>query len=54
MTRILLPEDFGEPSLSIAGFQLWVHGRQFPEATDFYDGNWLRVTAHCKASAASV
>lgn len=44
----------GEPDLKIAGFQLWVHGRQFPESEDYYDGNWLRVTAHCGASGASV
>ncbi len=40
--------------MEVAGFQLWVHGRQFPEADDYYDGNWLRVTAHCSASGASV
>jgi hypothetical protein len=34
-------------------FQLWVHGRQFSEAHDYDDGNWLRVTAHCGASGAS-
>jgi hypothetical protein len=44
----------GPASLKIAGFQLWVHGREYPEATDPYDGNWLRVTAHCGASGASV
>jgi hypothetical protein len=47
-------EDFGEPDLKVAGFLLWVHGRQFPGSEDYYDGNWLRVTAHCGASAASV
>jgi len=54
MPRTLSPEDFGEPSLRVAGFQLWIHGRQFPDSTDYYDGNWLRVTAHCGASGASV
>ncbi len=48
------PEDLGTPDLKAAGLQLWVHGRQFPDATDYYDGNWLRVTAHCGASGASV
>jgi hypothetical protein len=46
--------DLGKPDLKIAGFQLWVHGRQFPESEGYYDGNWLRVTAHCGASGASV
>lgn len=54
MTQKLTPTDLGEPDLQVAGFQLWVHGRQFPEAEDYYDGNWLRVTAHCGASGASV
>jgi hypothetical protein len=44
----------GPPSLKVGGFQLWVHGRQFPEAQDADDGNWLRVTGHCGASGASV
>ena len=46
--------DLGPPDLKVAGFQLWVHGREFPEADDYDDGNWLRVTAHCGASGASV
>jgi hypothetical protein len=46
--------DLGPPDLKVAAFQLWVHGRQFPEADDYYDGNWLRVTAHCGASGASI
>ncbi|MHC4682434.1 MAG: WapI family immunity protein [Planctomycetota bacterium] len=54
MNQKLSPEDLGEPVLKVAGFLLWIHGRQFPEADDYYDGNWLRVTAHCGASGASV
>ncbi|MCU0224951.1 MAG: hypothetical protein MUF27_12980 [Acidobacteria bacterium] len=54
MSQKLTPADLGEPDLKVAGFQLWVHGRQFPDAEDYYDGNWLRVTAHCGASGASV
>jgi hypothetical protein len=44
----------GEPALEIEEFQLWIHGRQFPEAEDYWDGNWLRATAHCGSSGASV
>lgn len=40
-------EALGEPSLEIAGLRLWVHGRQFPNAEDYWDGNWLRITAYC-------
>lgn len=46
--------QLGAPDLIIAGFQVWVHGYQYPELTDAWDGNWLRVTAHCGASGASV
>lgn len=40
-------EALGEPHLRIAGLRIWVHGRQFPNADDYWDGNWLRVTAYC-------
>jgi hypothetical protein len=54
MSKLPSTEDLGEPDLKVAGFQLWVHGREFPESDDYYDGNWLYVTAHCGASGASV
>lgn len=40
-------EQLGEPHLVIAGLRVWIHGRQFPQALDYWDGNWLRVTAYC-------
>lgn len=43
--------DLGEPALKVAGLQLWVHGL---ESTDTKEYDWLRVTAHCGASGASV
>lgn len=39
-------EALGSPQLKIAGLQVWVHARQFPNAQDYWDGNWLRVTAY--------
>lgn len=54
MSEEISAEMLGEPALKIDGLQLWVHGRQFPEATDMDDGNWLRVTAHCGKNGASV
>lgn len=54
MTHTVAPLDLGEPALKVACFQLWVHGRQFPGSEDDDDGNWLRVTAHCGASGASI
>jgi hypothetical protein len=47
-------ETLGEPDLQIAGLRLWIHGRQFPDATDYWDGNWLRVTAYCTYSESTV
>jgi len=46
--------NHAEPSLRIAGLKLWVHGRQFPSAQDYWDGNWLRVTARCESPGSSV
>jgi hypothetical protein len=46
--------DPGSPSLKVAGLELWVHSRQFPEAHGAYDGNWLVVTGHCTASGTSI
>lgn len=54
MTAKPISEDLGVPNLKVVGFQLWVHGREFPESADYYDGNWLRVTVHCGASGAGV
>jgi hypothetical protein len=47
-------ENLGRPALALEGFQLWVHGREFPDSQEYYDGNWLNVTAHCGAAGASV
>jgi hypothetical protein len=45
--------QLGEPDIKLAGLRLWIHGYQF-EAEDYWDGNWLNVTAHCSAEGASV
>ena len=47
-------ENLAEPDLELAGFELWIHNRQFPEAEDYWDGNWVNVTAHCAGQGASV
>lgn len=54
MNSKLSQDNLGEPALKVAGFQLWIHGRQYPEAADSGDGNWLQVTACCSASGASI
>jgi hypothetical protein len=48
----MLPQS--APDLKLIGFALWVHGYEFPSATDDWDSNWLRVTAHVGASGAEV
>lgn len=44
-----MPEKFhanlDEPDLKVGGLTIWVHGRQFPAAQDYWDGNWLQLTA---------
>jgi hypothetical protein len=47
-------EALGPPHLQIASLRVWVHGRQFPDARDYWDGNWLRVTACCSNPNSSV
>jgi hypothetical protein len=49
----LAQDSLEEPALSVAGFQLWIHGREFPDSIDYDDGNWLHVTARCDAVGAS-
>ena len=47
-------ESLGDPHLQIAGLNVWVHDREFPNSTDYWDGNWLRVTACCAYPGSSV
>jgi hypothetical protein len=34
-----------KPDLVVEKLQIWIHGRQFPDATDYDDANWLNVSA---------
>ena len=43
----------GEPDIQVAALKLWIHGRAFEESQDYWDGNWLRVTAHCAEGGGS-
>jgi hypothetical protein len=47
-------DELEDPDLTMAGLKLWVHGRQFPDQEDYWDGNWLDVTARCVAEGATV
>ena len=44
----------GQPDLKISGFQLWIHGRAYPDSTDHNDRSWLHVTANCSANGATI
>ena len=47
-------EKLGQPDIKIVGLQLWIHGRQFPDSNDYWDGDWLNITAYCGDAGASV
>jgi hypothetical protein len=47
-------DHLGPPAIKIAGLSIWIHGRQFPEAKDYWDGNWLNVSVCCEALGATV
>jgi hypothetical protein len=49
-----LGNHLGEPQIKLRGLQIWIQGRQFPDEQDYWDGNWLNVTAHCETYQASV
>jgi hypothetical protein len=38
-------DSYGLPALHIGALRIWVHGYQFPDAIDAWDGNWLNITA---------
>jgi len=46
--------SLGSPNVKVGPVQMWVHGREFEDSKEYYDGNWLRVTVHCGGAGASV
>ena len=46
--------EYGEPDFAFCGLKVWIHGREFPKSLDYWDGNWIDVTATCDSSNASV
>jgi hypothetical protein len=47
-------KGLGPPSIEIGPLRIWIHGRQFPRLMDYWDGNWLDVTASCSANGVDV
>jgi hypothetical protein len=45
-------DDAIEYQLELAGFRMRVLRRQFPNANDYWDGNWLVVNCECNESGA--
>ncbi len=43
-----------EPYFNLGGFAIRIHGYEFPNATDYWDGNWLDVSCACTAPGATV
>jgi hypothetical protein len=43
-----------DPDIEIAGLKIWVHKRQFPDVEDYWDGNWLDISACCRATQSEV
>jgi len=43
-----------DPDLCFCGFSLWVDGRQFAQASDYWDSNWLMIRAEAKANSSRV
>jgi hypothetical protein len=43
-----------EPDLACGQLKIWVIGRQFSEAMDYWDGNWIDVVAECSDEGACV
>ena len=44
----------GDPAFQVGGLRVWVQDREFPDAMDYWDGNWLDVTAYCQYPGANV
>jgi len=42
------------PNIKIYGLEIWIIGNQFPESDDYWDGNWLTVSAKCSGIGSEV
>lgn len=43
-----------DADIHLAGLEIWVQRRQFPDSNDYWDGNWIVVNARCSKEGASV
>jgi hypothetical protein len=54
MGNIYSIEELGTPDLKIAGLQIWIHGRPYPNSKEPYESDWLKLTAYCNEHSSSV
>ena len=52
--NVIDTESLGAPDIALSGLKIWISGRQFENATDFWDANWLVVTAQCASAHSEV
>jgi len=39
-----------KPDLEIINLKIWIHDREQPNSEDYYEGNWLNITAECESN----
>jgi hypothetical protein len=44
----------GEPSIALGPLKIWVTERPFPNSGDYWESNWLDVTARCEGVGSRV
>jgi len=49
-----LIKKYGSPDIQVSMLRFWIHGREFPDSIDFWDGNWVNITVHCSTQGAEV
>jgi hypothetical protein len=42
------------PDFHIAGLRLWIEGYHYAESTDYWDGNWMQVSAEYQSANSRV
>jgi hypothetical protein len=43
-----------DASIAFGPLRIWIYGRQFPDARDYWDGNWLNAAAECVGDSSVV
>ncbi|HEY4128196.1 MAG TPA: hypothetical protein VGN70_09145 [Gammaproteobacteria bacterium] len=43
-----MTSKLGDPDIKVDRLDVWLHGRQFPDVQDYWDSDWLSVTAEYK------